>query len=316
MADLIGSKIKNYEIISVMGKTGSGITYKAFDSKRERFVVLKMMKPVSKPTLKKYLKLKTDAYLQSKFSHPNIVTFYEMFKYESQFCLVNECFEGESIKKYISQKRKVDLKSGIDIFEQLLNGVGYIHLQDVIHGKIKPSNIFIDNAGVVKIKNFGIYKSLWDICEIDPDKNDPSEFYYMSPEVLKNNKPAVADDIFSIGCAIYEALSGFPPSFSTDQYKALQSQMYDKPKSISSFLSNVPVWLDNIILKSLEKEADKRFHSIKEILKEIEPHKRNENNDQQITLGYKIIRFFIIAILLLILIFTVLYVFKRFNIEL
>ena len=71
MADLIGSKIKNYEIISVMGKTGSGITYKAFDSKRERFVVLKMMKPVSKPTLKKYLKLKTDAYLQSKFSHPN-----------------------------------------------------------------------------------------------------------------------------------------------------------------------------------------------------------------------------------------------------
>ena len=162
MDKIIGQKIENYQIISILGKGGMGIVYKAYDVKLDRHVAIKMLNSQMTDKLRFIERFKREAKNQAKLSHPNIVTVYGFIEYEGVLGIVMEYVEGESLEKVIRRQKRLNLFDALYIGTQILSALGYAHSKGFIHRDIKPSNIIFNKEGVAKIMDFGISKSLFE----------------------------------------------------------------------------------------------------------------------------------------------------------
>ena len=153
--------IENYKFISLLGKGGMGVVYKAQDIKLERFVAIKILSShlIDSPRLIERFKI--EAKNQAKLSHPNIVTVYGFIEYKNLLGIVMEYVEGESLDKIVYKNKRLNLGDSVYILKQVLSGIGYAHSRGFIHRDIKPSNIILNTEGVAKIMDFGISKSLF-----------------------------------------------------------------------------------------------------------------------------------------------------------
>lgn len=162
MEELLGKKIENYKIISILGKGGMGVVYKAYDTKLERYVAIKMLSSQLFSKERFVERFKREAKNQAKLSHPNIVTVFGFIEYQGILGIVMEYIDGESLEKLIYKQGRVHLYDAVYVMKQILAGIGYAHAKGFIHRDIKPSNIIFNAEGVAKIMDFGISKSLFE----------------------------------------------------------------------------------------------------------------------------------------------------------
>jgi len=162
MEELIGNKIENYQILSILGKGGMGIVYKARDEKLDRFVAIKFLafEMVNNPKLAE--RFKREAKNHAQLLHSNIVTVYGFIEYKNLLGIVMEFVEGESIEKVLFRNMRLHIYDVVYIMRQVLLGIGYAHSKGFIHRDIKPSNIIVNSEGIVKIMDFGISKSIFE----------------------------------------------------------------------------------------------------------------------------------------------------------
>ena len=156
MENLIGKMIENYRIVSVLGKGGMGIVYKAFDTKLDRYVAIKMLNSQVVDKERFIERFKREAKNHAKLSHPNIVTVHGFIEYSNLLGIVMEYVEGESLEKVIERQGRFNLYDVIYIIKQLLLGIGYAHSKGFVHRDIKPSNIILNKEGITKIMDFEI----------------------------------------------------------------------------------------------------------------------------------------------------------------
>jgi serine/threonine-protein kinase len=264
MEDFLGKTIDNYKILSTLGKGGMGIVYKAYDTKLDRFVAIKMLnsRVIGKP--KTIERFKREAKNQAKLSHPNIVTVYGFIEYSNFLGIVMEYVEGESLEKFLDRQKRLHLYDVVYILKQVLLAIGYAHAKGYIHRDLKPSNIILNQEGIAKIMDFGISKSLFDEKEFTRTGAKIGTVYYMSPEQIRGEDVTHHTDIYSIGCTVYEMLTGRPPFYSESEYKVMDGHLKEQLPAISKRLPDIPPLVDKILFTSMKKNPNDRYDTCEE----------------------------------------------------
>jgi len=269
MENLIGKLIENYRVVSVLGKGGMGIVYKALDTKLDRYVAIKMLSSQIVDKERFIERFKREAKNQARLSHPNIVTVHGFIEYANLLGIVMEYVEGESLEKVIERQGRFNLYDVIYIIKQLLLGIGYAHSKGFIHRDIKPSNIILNKEGITKIMDFGISKSVID-KNMTKTGSKIGTVYYMSPEQVRGEEVTNRSDIYSIGCTAYEMIIGVPPFDFQSEYEVMEGHLRKSAPRVTEKMSGMPEQVDKIILKAMEKNASNRYSSCEEMYNDVQ----------------------------------------------
>lgn len=268
MENLIGKVIDNFRIVSVLGKGGMGIVYKAYDTRLDRYVAIKLLSSTVIDKERFVERFKREAKNQAKLTHPNIVAVYGFIEYSNLLGIVMEYVEGESLEKVVDRQGRFNLQDVIYILKHLLQGIGYAHQRGFVHRDIKPSNIILNKEGITKIMDFGISKSLYD-NNMTKTGSKIGTVYYMSPEQIRGHDVTNRSDIYSIGCTIYEMITGQPPFDFTSEYEVMDGHLKKTIPKMSERVSGVPEKFEKIIAKALQKDSNARYANCEEMYNEV-----------------------------------------------
>ncbi|HUA64753.1 MAG TPA: protein kinase [Alphaproteobacteria bacterium] len=244
------------EILECLGRGGMGAVYKARQPRLDRIVALKILSPEKQGNRKFAERFEREARALAKLHHPNIVGVYDFGEVQGNFYLLMEFVNGVTLRQLL-HTRRLSPAEALAIVPNICDALQYAHAQGIVHRDIKPENILIDREGHVKIADFGIAKILG-----DGERGDLTEAqaigtpHYMSPEQIE--KPKAVDhraDIYSLGVVFYEMLTGELPL----------GRFQPPSKKVQ-----VDVRLDEIVLRALEKEPERRYQQVSEIKTQVE----------------------------------------------
>jgi serine/threonine protein kinase len=255
------------EILECLGRGGMGAVYKARQPRLDRVVALKILSPEKQGNQKFADRFEREARALAKLHHPNIVTVYDFGEVDGNFYLLMEFVDGLSLRQLL-QSRKLSPPEALAIVPKICEALQYAHEQGIVHRDIKPENILMDKDGRVKIADFGIAKILGD----GGGSNLTAEQvigtpHYMSPEQIE--KPQTVDhraDIYSLGVVFYEMLTGELPL----------GKFQPPSKKVQ-----VDVRLDEIVLRALEKEPERRYQQASEVKTRVETIANSPNGSGQ-----------------------------------
>jgi serine/threonine protein kinase len=260
----IGKTITHYNIMKKLGEGGLGIVYKAQDTKLQRTVAIKILKPeaIGDPDARR--RFLREARAASALNHANIMTIYEIDKWKGRDFIVMEYVEGRTIKAVI-ENEKVPIKNVIDVAIQIANALQEAHEHDIIHRDIKSENIMVTPKEQVKVMDFGLAK----IAGMETKSNIETTMgtiAYMSPEQTRGEPLDCRTDIWSLGVVLYEMITGELPFKGDYEQAIIYSILSEKPKTISALRTDVPSTLADITDKALSKKKEARFASAEELL--------------------------------------------------
>lgn len=284
--NFIGQKIGVYKVIRELGYGGMGAVYLAerADGNFEQKVAIKLLKREFNTNHFRE-NFKRESKIQSKLNHPNIARLFDTgTTLEGIPFLVMEYIEGEAIDKYC-ESNKLPLQSRLKLFNKICGAVSYAHQNLVIHRDLKPSNILVTKEGIPKLLDFGISKIL------NNEQFEETNAFtilgamtpeYASPEQIKGEKVTTSTDIYSLGVVLFKVLTGsLPINFTEKSNKKLFQTITECEPSIpsgilekqrSNSVINSPQLkgdIDNIILKSLRKEPERRYQSVEQLSNDI-----------------------------------------------
>jgi len=276
---MIGKTISHYKIIEKLGGGGMGVVYKAQDTKLDRTVALKFLPPHMLSDKEAEQRFISEAKAASSFDHPNICTIYEIDKTDdNQLFIAMACYEGETLKKKI-EKGPFKIEEAIDIASQVAEGLKRAHKKEIVHRDIKPANIFITNNGIVKILDFGLAK-VSSQAQITTMGTTMGTIAYMSPEQTKGDQVDHRTDIWSFGVVLYEMLTGELP-FKGDYDQAITySILNEEQKPITGLRTGVPVELERINNKCLQKDPSFRYQQVDELLVDLRQIKKESDTKE------------------------------------
>jgi serine/threonine protein kinase/Tfp pilus assembly protein PilF len=264
---MIGKTISHYRIVEKLGGGGMGIVYRAEDVNLRRYVALKFLPPYLTTDEEAKKRFIQEAQTASSLDHPNICTIYEINETEDgRIYLVMAYYEGETLKKKIGP-RPLDQLEAIDIALQIGKGIDKAHQKGIIHRDIKPANIMVTNDEIIKILDFGLAR-LVGTSELTKSDVTLGTISYISPEQLKGKRVDQRTDIWSFGVVLYEMLNGELPFKGNIDQATIYSILNEAPEP---FKINLPIRLQRIILKSLTKKPEERYHDILEVLNDLTP---------------------------------------------
>lgn len=268
----------NYKIIRLLGSGGMGNVYLAEDLKLDRLVALKTLKnPDKSGNNEEYIeRFKNEAKSVAKLTHPNIVNIYDIGKTADFDYMAMEYVQGKDLEKVL-QTTKLSISSIIKIARQLCQVVAFVHSKGILHRDIKTSNVLVSENFNIKLTDFGIAKK--DNSEVAMTQAGTilGSILYSPPEQFINVKSLnEKSDLYSVAVCIYEMLTGFPPfSDKGNIQEIILAIMTEKIKVPSEYSDKIPVFFDDILLKALNKDPDKRYNNMNEMLKDIEFIEKN-----------------------------------------
>lgn len=261
---MIGRRIQNYKVVSLLGVGGMGSVYKVYDTLLERYAALKIININTTPNSSFIERFKREARNQAKLSHPNIVSVYGFIQEKDILGIVMEYIQGETIESIIKKNGRFELNYATELLDQILNGIDNAHSQGFIHRDLKPSNIILDHEGNPKIMDFGISKSVEEMKSITQHNSRPGTLLYMSSEQLSGNVVTIKSDIYALGLTYFEMLSGFHPYQVSTIYEIIDAHVNKIPQKLNQIVPGIPELVDDIILRALGKSGINSFNNAKE----------------------------------------------------
>jgi serine/threonine protein kinase len=263
-----------YKVITPIGKGGMGDVYRARHVVLQKDFAVKVLTGQELNNVN-WLRFQTEAKVISKLDHKNVVKVYNLGLHNGDLPFyAMDLLEGEPLDGVISRLGPLDQKDAISIFLQVCDGLGYAHRHGVIHRDIKPANIMLivesSDVPTVKLLDFGIAKLSTVENKAAQSLTAPGEIfgspYYMSPEQCLGLKVDARSDIYSLGCTIYESLTGRPPFKGENAFKTICMHQSETPQTLSevSGKSFSPA-MEHLIAKCLRKKPEDRYQSMKEI---------------------------------------------------
>jgi serine/threonine protein kinase len=276
---LIGTQVGNHKILSVLGQGGMGVVYKAEHLVMQRIDALKMIRSGSMDS-RVILRFQREAQTVSTLKHPNIITVYDCQVSEAGMpYLVMEYIEGRTLT---DEQLHLSVEQAVEVFIRLSDALAHAHGKGVIHRDLKPGNIMFADSynGIspdkVKILDFGIAKVLPSFGKQQLDLTNTGQPIgsppYMSPEQCRAEELDARSDIYSLGCVMYKVLTG-KPTFDSDSLFAVMNQhMHEAPAPFSKVNPelHIPMQLEEVIFKTLEKDPAHRFQSMTELKEALE----------------------------------------------
>jgi len=261
-----GSTIGSYLVVSKLGEGGMGMVYKAHDTTLDRTVALKVLSPHLFRNLEFLQRFRVEAQAQARLNGPNIVTLHSMFEIPGSLVLVMEHVEGHTLDQRLHNEGRLSVATTVWVFEQALLGVERAHRMGIVHRDLKPSNIFITNTHEIKLMDFGVAKIL-DSKESTQAGSMIGTLMYISPEQITGHDADFRSDIYTLGITLYQAVTGVLPFEKKTDYEYMNAHLHEQPLPPTALQPAIPQELEDIILKAMDKDPDKRFQSAHEFRK-------------------------------------------------
>jgi Tfp pilus assembly protein PilF/predicted Ser/Thr protein kinase len=247
-----------------------GVVYKAEDTQLKRTVALKFLSPDSIAIPSREKRFAQEAQTASALNHPNICTIYEVGEAEGNSFIAMEYVEGRTLDRMISSAG-LPPDELLRFGSQIVEGFEHAHEKGVIHRDLKTSNVMITPAGRVKILDFGLAKRL--ISEelgaatrsqvsLTEDGMIAGTLHYLAPETLQGHTADARSDIWALGVVLYEMAAGKRPFEGRTGFELTSAILRDTPAPLSA---RTPAGLSDVIRKCLEKDLEKRFHTVSEV---------------------------------------------------
>ncbi len=263
---------ERYEIISIIGKGGVSFVYKAKHKHMGRIVAIKTLRQdhLEDETLAR--RFEREAQAASSLEHPNIIQIYDFgLASTGQMFLVMDYLEGMSLEKFVSDKGALSRDQFMNVFLPVLDALDFAHENKVLHRDMKPANIMLVTKGndepLVKLVDFGIARVLTDKQDCEARLTRAGEVVgtplYMSPEQYMGHDLDQRSDLYSLGCSMYEALTGISPFSGGTLYQILAKHMneYPVPPSEANSALDIACDFDALIMNLLQKDPDSRPQS-------------------------------------------------------
>jgi len=275
----------HYQILSLIGRGGMSTVFKARHQLLKKMVALKILTPQFRVDQQKLLRFQQEAISVGRLDHPNIIKIYEFALPEDREpYLVMDYVEGSTLADEIA-RNPLPLSRALNIFKQICRGLSHAHKMGVIHRDLKPSNVMIesdDSTGKIqptsekiKIVDFGIAKVL--TPELPTVKlTQTGEIFgsplYMSPEQCMGKSLDARSDIYSLGCLIFETLTGKPPFEGLSVLETIHLHLYGVPPLTTTYAPSLEhsEAVNSIILRCLAKNPDDRYQSMEAVLYALE----------------------------------------------
>ena len=278
---LVGTTVVGrYEVLQCLSKQPSSSLYKARHLLMDRPVAIRLLTATDIQSLKRF---QVEAKVASSLNHPNIITVLDFGVSNGRPYLVTDYLEGKTLADLIKQQGKLPYARVLDIFAQVCDAVTYAHKQDLLIRCLEPSQIFVydtpDYREFVKVIEFGISERyLEDGEEVRNLANKAAingDPHYLSPESVLSVKLDAKSDVFSVGCVMYEALVGRPPSQGKSAHEIMHRQLTKVPQAVreASGSMDIPEGVERLVMRSIEKDPDQRYPSMEALWTDIEVYK-------------------------------------------
>lgn len=258
--------VDRYEILEKIGTGGMSDVYKAKDHKLNRFVAVKVLKQEFSENANFVSKFRIEAQAAAGLMHPNIVNVYDVGEESENHYIVMELVEGITLKKYIEKKARLSVKEAVSIAIQVSMGIEAAHNNHIIHRDIKPQNIIISKEGKVKVTDFGIAKAA---TSNTITSNVMGSVHYTSPEQARGGYSDEKSDIYSLGVTMFEMLTGRVPFNGETTVAIAIKHIQEEFPSPREYVPEIPVCVEQIVLKCCQKSPDRRYQSMAELIADL-----------------------------------------------
>lgn len=292
-----GTRFKHYEILSQLGKGGMGEVYLAEDTRLKRKVALKVLPPEFTSDSERLRRFEQEALTTSALNHPNIITIHEIGTIKDTHYITTEFIEGDTVRDRM-QLQKLNLISTLDIMIQTANALAAAHEAGIVHRDIKPENIMLRRDGYVKVLDFGIAKLTEKNVPAITDTEAPTLVQsttipgivigtasYMSPEQARGQRVDSRTDIFSLGVVLYEMVTQRRPFLGETPIETIAAVLQSEPLPVKEHVPSTPYELQRIVNKSLRKDRNERYQTIKDFLQDLQNLKRDLELQQHLLPG-------------------------------
>jgi serine/threonine-protein kinase len=286
-----GKCFGHYEIIKQIGAGGMGEVYLAEDKKLDRRVAVKILNEKfirHETNLQRFIQ---EAKAVSALNHPNILVIHEIGESDEANYIVSEFVEGKTLRETAKQS-SLKLSEVLDISIQIAGALSAAHAAKIVHRDIKPENIIVRPDGYAKILDFGLAKLVEQKAvgfgDETAKQNETAKgvilgtVNYMSPEQAKAERVDARTDIFSLGVVIYEMIAGRTPFVGSSVSETFANLINAEPPPLANFAENVPDELQRIVSKTLRKNQDDRYQTMKDVLADLKSLRENLAFDERL----------------------------------
>jgi serine/threonine-protein kinase len=258
-----------YQILKELGRGGMGIVFQAQDKQLNEQVAIKILSPLLSNDAEALERMRREVSAARRITHPNVIRTYDLSEVNGLHFVSMEYFAGANLKEHLKQTGPLSLMEAFNIASQICEGLQAAHSQGIVHRDLKSQNIILNSTNQIKIIDFGLasIRQMQGMTATGMIMGTPE---YMAPEQVAGKKVDERADIYSLGIILYELFTGRVPFTGDSAISVGFQQMKDDPVPPRQVNPQIPVEIEKVILKALQKDPLNRYRTVAELKVELE----------------------------------------------